>query len=70
MRVVYGARHVDHQPDARLDAERVLLGIVRDGRTVDELGDEVRHAVLGLAAIDEARDADVVERREQVALAA
>ena len=69
VRVVDGAGDGDDEPDAVIDAEASGVGPGGDGSAIDELGDEVGDAVIGLAAVEEAGDAGVVERGEEVALA-
>ena len=67
--VIHGPCHLDQQPDAVFDVQCALVRPGCDRRAVDELGDEVGHAVVGLAAVEEPGDAGVVERGEHGALA-
>ena len=67
--MVHGPGHLGHETDPVADDERVGVGPGRDRCAVDELSDEVGHAVARLAAVDEAGDAGVIEGGEEVALA-
>ncbi len=67
MRIPDGLADLDEQPDAGVDAEFVVLGIRRDGLALDVLHHQIRHVVAD-AAIDEPRDARVLEAGQDLAL--
>ncbi len=55
--------------EPRAPVERVRARVARDRLAVDVLHHEIRHAGVGEAAVDQARDVGVVEARQHLALA-
>ena len=59
-------RHEQLQPFARRPV--VVVAVLGDGHAVDQFHDEVRPAVLGGAAIEDAGDVDMVHEGQRLAL--
>ncbi len=67
VRVLHGAADADEQPEPSLDREVVDVAIPVDRQAVDELHHEVRQAVVGRSAVDQAGDVRVIEVGENLA---
>ena len=67
MGVVDGVADVLKQPQAVIDREPVFVAVLGQRHPVDVLHDEVRQAVFGRAAIEQAGDMGMLECREDLA---
>ena len=70
MRIREGGAHLFDQSDARPDAGPVRLAPRVDRLAVDQLHDQVGHAVVGAAGIEQLGDARMVEAGEHAPLEA
>ena len=68
VRVLHGVADLAEETQALLDRELLLLAPVGDRHALDVLQDEVRHALLGRAAVEQPRDVGVLEVREDLPL--
>ena len=68
MRVLQRGRNLEDETHAV--AHRELARVGRERHAVDQLHHQVRQAIVGRAAIEQADDAAVIERGEQLALVA
>src|SRR5690606_33150577 len=59
---------LQHEADAPVDIQLLLVGVAVDRYAVDVLHDEPRATVVGHATVDELRDTAVTERGEDLAL--
>src|SRR5262245_14021567 len=70
MGILNRAADTSEQLEALAYGESMLVAPPMNGLAVDELHDKIRKAVFGLAAVYEPRDVGMIERREDLALAA
>ena len=66
MREVDGLDHLQHEADAIRHVQPGVLGVVRQGRAFDELHHEVGPAAVRYAAVQERRDARMLEPGEDL----
>ena len=70
MRVMHRAADVAKESKPRVDAEPVLVAIRRDRQTVDVLHHEVGELPVRHAAVQQLRDASMLQRRQDLTLGA
>ena len=70
MRIGDGRAHLAKELQPFGDVECLLVAIVVDRQPLDVLHDEVRQAVLGRVAVEQARDVRVIEAGEDLPLVA
>ena len=66
VRIVNRRANRDEQLEALAYEQRAAVAVTIDGFAIDILHDQVRCAVLEVAAVDEARDRAMIERRQNV----
>ena len=69
VRVLHRGADLNEQLEAFANEQGAAVAIAVDGFAVDVLHHQIRRAVLEIAAVDQARDRRVIERREDVPLA-
>jgi hypothetical protein len=67
--VADGSANIQEKPKPGFQVQTILAGMDRQRRTVDELHDQVRLTVFGNAAVQQARDAWVLQAGENETLA-
>ena len=70
VRVAHGAADLEEELEPVVDRERPARGPDVDRLALDVLHDEVGHALVGAAAVEEPRDVGVVQRGKDLALGA
>ena len=70
VRVLHRGADLAEEVDPGVEPQAVPVAVLVDGRALDVLHDQVRPAVVGRAAVQQARDAGVVEGGQDLAFGA